>query len=127
MTFYEEMNQLAIDLLTEFGNPFILKKPDGEAKYNPKTKRTEQMFLEYPGICVMKPYSAETIGMLSNIINAGDVEFTCTIDDPSIIPEESKDKLIFGKVAYNIINVTTIDPSGELTIVYKIQCRRVSK
>lgn len=127
MAFYNEMRTMANGLFTQFGNSFVLKKPDGEAKYNPKTKKTEQSFIEYSGKCVMKAYSAETIGLLSNIINAGDVEFVCTMDNIEIIPTENKDKLVYANNTYNIINVTTINPSGDSVVIYKIQCRRVSK
>lgn len=123
---YAEMQQTALELLTEFGNPFILKKPFGEPVYNPKTKKAEQKYTEYSGICVMKTYTAEAIGELSNIIQAGDVEFKCQLDNEKIVPKEKSDKIIFGNITYNIIEVATINPSGANIIIYTLHCQRAN-
>lgn len=121
---YQEMRDTATDMFEEFGNPFILKKPDGEPRYNPKTKKTEQLYKDYTGICVMKTYEAEVIGTLNNVINAGDVTFKCVMDDINIIPEASKDKLIYEGVTYNLITPASADPSGSFVIVHTLLCRK---
>ena len=121
---YDAMRSMAIGLLTEFGNPFVLKKPDGKPVYNAVTKKTAQKYKEYSGICVMKTYSAEAIGGLSNIINAGDVSFVCTMNDISVVPEESTDKIVYGGKTYNIIDIATSNPSGAKIIVHTVHARR---
>ena len=121
---YEEMREVANDLFDLFGNTFILKKPDGTPTYNPKTKKTEQLYKEYSGRCVMKTYSAETIGAMSNIIQAGDVAFSCTLDDNSIRPTEAQDKVNYQGTTYNIISVATSNPSGDLIVVHTLHCRK---
>lgn len=123
---YNEMRDTANDLFDYFGNPFILKKPDGEPTINPKTKKTEQKFLSYPGKCTMKTYTAESIGELSDVIMAGDVSFSCTMDDIKIIPKENKDKVEYKGVTYNVVHVAKADPSGELIVVHTLHCRRAS-
>lgn len=123
---YAEMQDVAVELITEFGNPFELKKPDGESVYNPKTKRNEQRFTSYKGICVMKTYATEAIGELANIIHAGDVEFKAVMNVLSVVPKEEKDKLIYGGVSYNIISVATSNPSGQDVLVHTLHCRRAS-
>lgn len=125
MAFYDDMRNVAIGLLTEFGNPFTLKKKSGEPTYNPKTKKTEQTYKDYPGVCVMKTYSAEASGMLGNVINAGEVSFVCTMDDISIIPVESTDKVVYCGVTYNIIDVATSNPSGKTVVVHTLHCKKV--
>lgn len=124
MAFYDDMRNVAINLITEFGNPFILKKKNGEPTYNPKTKKTEQLYKDYPGKCVMKTYSAEAAGMLGNIINAGEVSFVCTMDDIKVIPVESTDKVVFGGITYNIIDVATSNPSGNTVVVHTLHCKK---
>lgn len=124
MAFYDDMRNVAINLITEFGNPFILKKKNGEPTYNPKTKKTEQLYKDYPGKCVMKTYSAEAAGMLGNMINAGEVSFVCTMDDISIIPVESTDKVVYCGVTYNIIDVATSNPSGKTVVVHTLHCKK---
>lgn len=123
---YPEMQDVALELLTEFGNTFELKKPEGESVYNPKTKRNEQKFTYYRGTCVMKTYTAEAIGELSNIIQAGDVEFKAVMDSLKIIPKENSDKIIYGGISYNIISVATSNPSGEAILIHTLHCRRAS-
>ena len=124
---YTKMRTMASNLLSQFGNSFILKKPEGSAVYNPKTKKTDQIYKEYTGKCVMKTYTAETIGMMSNIINAGDVAFVCTMDDIKVIPEENKDKIVYGGISYNIIDIATSNPNGSTIIIHTLHCRRVTK
>ena len=124
MAFYDDMRNMAIDLLTQFGNPFVLKKKSGEPVYNPKTKKTEQLYKEFPGVCVKKTYSAEAAGMLGNIINAGECTFVCTMNDISVIPEETVDKVVFQNITYNIIDVATSDPSGTSIIVHFLHCKK---
>lgn len=121
---YSSMRSMATNLLTEFGNSFVLKKPDGKPVYNSVTKKNEQGFLSYPGKGVMKTYTVEMAGSLSNIINAGDVSFVCTLDDISIIPTEGKDKIEYGGHTYNVLDVATSNPSGAKVIVHTLHCRR---
>lgn len=126
MAFYDEMRDLAVELLTEFGNDFQLQKPDSKPTYDPVTRKNITTYKNYTGKCVMKPYTAEMIGMLQNIIKAGDVEFKCTMDDISVIPTEGKDKIIFGGNTYNVLSVSTINPSGSTVVVHTLQARRAS-
>ena len=69
----------------------------------------------------------EAIGMLSNIVQSGDVSFVCTLDDISIVPKPDLDKLVFNDVTYNIVNVRTSDPSGQKIIVHFLQCRKAGE
>lgn len=121
---YTEMQQTTLELLTEFGNSFTLKKPFGEPVYNPKTRRTEQNFKTYTGIGVMKTYTSEMIGFSSNVVQAGDVDFKCVIDNQEITPKEGTDKIEFNGRTYNIINVAEINPPGDSKIIYTLYCRR---
>jgi hypothetical protein len=121
---YDKMRNLADSLLTKFGNNFVLKKPEGKPAYNPVTKKNVQKYKDFTGKCVMKPYTTEMIGMLSNIVNAGDVQFKCVFDDETVIPEEGVDKIVFGDILYNIIGIELINPAGNKIIIYTFHCRR---
>ena len=121
---YVSMRNTATRLLSKFGNPFLLQKPDGIPVYNPRTKKTEQKYKTFPGTCVMKTYFAEAVGMLSNIINAGEVTFVCSMNDIKVIPVESTDKVIYQSITYNILDVSTSDPSGTSIIVHFLHCKR---
>lgn len=121
---YLSMQNTATELLKQFGNPFTLKKKSSTPVYNPKTKKTEIQYFSYTGICVMKTYSAEAIGSLGNIINAGEVTFVCSMDDKSIIPDEQTDKVVFNGVSYNIIDIATSNPSGDTVLVHFLHCKK---
>lgn len=127
MGFYDRMRNIAYSLISSYGDKFMLKKPDGNAVFNPDTNRNEQHFSEYPGKCLMKPYTAEMIGSLNNIIKAGDVEFKCVMDDMSVTPTEGKDKVVFGGDTYNILSVSMVKPNGKNVIVHSLQARRATK
>lgn len=120
---YKEMQDVAYSLLESFGNPCILNKLE-KTVFNPVTKKNEPQFTEYKGICVRKVYTAEMVGMLSNIIKTGDVEFKCVFDD-SVVPTEGKDKIIFGDITYNILQVSDSTPNGKDVLIYTLQARRV--
>lgn len=121
---YESMRTMATGLLTDFGNPFVLRKQSDKPEYDPKTKKTSYQFTSHNGVCVMKTYSDEAMGLIGNIIEAGDVAFICSMDDETVIPIASKDKVVFNNIVYNIIRVSTSNPSGQKIIVHTLQCRR---
>ena len=129
MDFYEEMGQVADSLLgtKEFGRPFTLRKQSEKPVYNPKTKKTETTYTDYPGTCVMKTYTDEEYGALNNILEAGDVSFICVMKDISIIPQKDKDKLVFNGVTYNIVRPAITNPSGDRILVHKLQCRKAGE
>lgn len=121
---YGAMRSMAVNLLSEFGSRFTLMKLNDSVTYNKETKKSEPSFTSCTGVCVMKTYTAEMIGSLSNIIQAGDVSFVCAMDDISIVPSEGKDKVVFGGKTYNILEAATSDPSGGKVIVHTLHCRR---
>lgn len=121
---YEKMQNIASTLLDSFGDSCILNKLE-KTIFNPVTKKNEPVYTEYKGTCVRKTYTAEMIGMLSNIIKSGDVEFKCVFDDKTVVPTEGKDKIVFGGITYNIIQVSDSTPDGNTVLVYTLQARRV--
>lgn len=121
---YKSMQNTAVKLLNQFGTDFVLRKPGETPVYNPKTKKTEVIYNDFPGICVMKTYSAEAAGQLGNIINAGEVTFVCSMNDKKIIPIAPKDKVFFKKEEYNIIDVATSNPNGDVILVHFIHCKK---
>lgn len=127
MSFYTDMKAVATSLISRFGSDCVLRKPDGKPVFNPDTNKNEQRYSEFTGKCVMRPYVAETIGALNNIIKAGDVEFKCVMDDQSVIPTESVDKILFGGILYNIQTVETVCPDGATILVHSLQARRATK
>lgn len=123
---YDSMRKLAQNLVSEnqFGNIITLRKMGKKAIYNPITMKNEKSFEDFLGKGFMKTYSTEMIGDLSNIINAGDVEIICVLDDETVIPTEGVDKIIIEKHTYNILHVAMVNPNGKKVIIHKLHCRR---
>lgn len=123
---YDKMQKIAKNLLgpSMFGKPFTLKHPLGKPSYDSAKRKNVQKYEEHTGVCVMKTYTAETIGSLSNIIKAGDVSFVCVMDDLDVIPTEAVDKVEFGGHQYNVLEVSTSNPSGSKILVHTLHARR---
>jgi len=124
---YKSMQTMAANLLSsaEFGNPFILKKKGGTV-YDKSTKKNVTTYTDYSGVGVSRAYSVEQIGALANIIKAGDLQFICQMDDESIIPVENNDRVIYGDVTYNLLDVKTLNPNGSKIMIHYLHLRRAS-
>lgn len=122
---YNEMVNVANELFEMFGNEFTLKKKTKDSIYNPITKKNTPVYKNYEGLCVKKTYTSEMIGSLTNIINAGDVQFKCILNDISVIPSEGVDQLVYKGKTYNILEVDTTEPSGDLPVIHTLHTRRV--
>ena len=122
---YPKMQKLADKLLSKqkFGNPFTLKKKVGQ-RYDSVSKKQIPVYEEYIGNCVKKPYKDTGLGHLKDIVQAGDLEFVCTMKDTKIIPAKN-DQIIFEGITYNIITPELVEPNGKLPLVHKCYARRV--
>lgn len=122
---YQAMADMAQTMLgqEEFGSSFVLMKPDGDEELDPETLAMARGWSEHSGVGVMRQYTAEMTGALSNIVQAGDTELICRTGDGSV-PEEGVDKVVFGGVEYNVLSVSALNPSGSLVLLYKVQLRR---
>lgn len=123
---YESMRTLGVNLLTQFGNPFVLKKAEGKPVYDEVQRKNIQPYKDYTGICIMRNYLAEATGEQATLISAGDTMFICSFDDETVVPTETKDKIEFKGTLYNVLEDTPVNPSGDKYIVHKIFAKRVN-
>lgn len=119
MAYTDEYNT-AKELITEFGTKIILKKKI-ESEDDETSLRRKIEYEEYEGLGCRFNYSAEEIGTIDNIINAGDVKILCQLSE---FPTESEDQIIFGKSIYNIVSVDELNPDDSISILFKCQCRK---
>lgn len=119
MAYTDEYNT-AKELLTEFGTKVILKKKI-ESEDDEDSIRRSVEYKEYEGVGCRLNYSAEEIGTLGNIINAGDVKILCQFPE---FPTEVEDQIILGKSTYNIISVNEVNPDDSISILFKCQCHK---
>ena len=120
------MQGVSKKLIDKFGNPFVLKKPDGKTYYDSELDEMVQPWKEYTGYGLMSSISAEAIGFNANLINAGDVSFVCYLDESTVIPTEADDKFVFAGTEYNILNVDTVSPNGTDVILHILFARKSS-
>lgn len=122
---YDAMAEMANNMIgpEQFGSIFTLVKPDGEPHLDPDTLMMVGGETEHTGVGVMRQYSAEMIGALANIIQAGDVELICRIDDGST-PVEGVDKVVYSGTEYSVISVRTLNPNGQNLLLHTVQLRR---
>lgn len=122
---YSKMQKITDNLLSKnmFGDTFTLLKTTGTV-YDPVVKKNVSTYEEYTGKCVKKVYKDTGLGKLKDIVKAGDVEFKLVMNDLSVIPEKSKDKIFFANVTYNIIEVNTVDPNGKKILVHTCYARK---
>lgn len=125
-SFYGKMQGVSKKLIDKFGNPFVLKKPDGKSYYDPELDEMVSPWKEFSGYGLMSSITAEVIGLQDNIINAGDVSFVCYLDDKTIVPTEADDKFVFAGTEYNILNVDTVAPNGVDVILHILFARKSS-
>lgn len=120
---YVRMQNITTSLLKKFGNKFVLRKVTG-SQYDHILKKQVTTTKDFSGVCVMKSYTDETVGQMNNLVNIGDVTFVCSFDDKDVKAEENKDKVIYNGIAYNVLDVTVSNPSGEKTLVYFLHSRK---
>jgi hypothetical protein len=112
MTFYSELAEVAVELLTEFGQAITLTRTTGKS-IDPVTGAiTPGTSDNQPTIGVIKPYAKNLID--GTLIQVGDKE---VILSPAIAPLTSD--TINGM---QVVNITEINPAGTV-LVYKVQVR----
>jgi len=113
-----QMQQVANDLIAQFGSDVILKKPSsstydiasGTTIIIDGTETTYQANIE--------SYSSEEI---QGLIQSGDIKIMIPSEGVDIVIAD--DKIIFNSTEYNIINVEPIYLQN-VVIVYNVQVRK---
>ena len=119
---YTSLRAVADSLITDFSNGQSAILLKGEEIRDPKTgKITKNLIEAESGLAVMTNYSEEAIAASGGVLNAGDVKFVCRFN---IKPTETKDRIRYANVDYNIIHCRPINPTGDYVVTYVIQGRK---
>ena len=114
-------------VIEELGADCIVEVPNESTGRSSTGKKTIESWTSYTGKAVEGKYDSATTSALNSVIKAGDVKFVCQFDDESFEPVNDKnERLIFGKKKFNIINVDSVESSGDVTVIYILQCRRIN-
>lgn len=120
MTFYSEMQGVANELLTEFGDTWTLRRVN-KGTYNPSTNtRTTDSTDNYSVKCVRQNYKNNQIDG-ENIQN-GDILLLVDAYGLEITPDTT-DIFINSSETWQIVNIELIKP-GDTIVMYKIQVRQ---
>ncbi len=119
---YAVLRSVADSIITGFSNGQVAILLRGVENKDPKTGKIEKTYEQVTGgLAVMTNYTAEAIAASGGLINAGDVKFVCNFTEK---PTETKDRIRYANVDYNIIHCRPVDPTGEYVVTYVIQGRK---
>lgn len=120
MAFYDEMADVALELITEFGQTVTLQRTEA-GEYDPETGTTgDGVAQEQPAQGVLLDYQG--IEFQNNTqIQQGDKKLKIAAKDLQWPPELANKAIIQGK-AYSVINVNETNPAGT-PLVYTLQVR----
>lgn len=123
--FYNEMAQVASDLLTEFGYPESITITRDETSYDPIDGDGEEEFLEGDFIMINPPSTMGKVESFDNRTVGSDLSIDANTrylivvaKGAPFVPRQS-DKVTLGDKIYNVTGVTPISPGG-IDIVYKV-------
>lgn len=140
MAFYDDMAEMALDMLTEFGAEAVIQRKIS-APVNQTTTTTmdhmnrgaimtetatsapwelpETTTLEYPCKAVVSNYSESVLN--GSAIKQGDKKIIVAASGLAIEPAVT-DVIVCNSVAYNIVAVSVVSPAGT-PIIYVLQAR----
>lgn len=120
MTFYAEMADVAVEMLTEFGQPVALESMGAEA-YNPATGAVEQTMTRYEGMGVALDYSQRDID--GTVIKQGDRRIYIP-PDLGAVPKTGDTLTLAAGTALQVVNSKPLSPAGTI-VLHEVQCRGV--
>lgn len=119
MSFYQGLQNTALDLIERYGISVSVKRKTGE--YDPVTglpsNETEQMFY---GVGLVEDYTVNQVN--DTLIKTGDKKITIAAKDLGTKPVPN-DRIIIADESYAIQNVNTVSPAG-IDLLYEAHCRK---
>jgi hypothetical protein len=122
---YDNLAEIAKNLITENGARAVLRTPQGNPVYNPATNEYESPEISCNGIALITSYEDRLID--GTVIRIGDRLVKAIFDGE---PKTGTSKLdIYNSAGiktetYNIIKSETVNPNGDKIIMYNLQCRK---
>lgn len=118
MTFYAEMTDVAVEMLTEFGQPVALESLSAEA-YNPATGEMAQTMTRYEGMGVALDYSQRDID--GTVIKQGDRRIFIA-PDLGATPKTGDTLTLAEGTVLQVVSSKPLAPAGTL-VLHEVQCR----
>lgn len=117
MTFYTNLQNTALKLLTSRGKACVLRKQTTGA-YDPSTGSASITNTDFPIVGVLLNYSKSLMNDSDTLIEVNDRK---AIIQGDVTPDTS-DLFIFNGKTYRIITVKTVDPAGT-AVIHELQVR----
>ena len=112
MTLYSDLANVAVELLTEFGQSITLTRTTGETTDPVSGAVFQGASADQLTTGVMKPYAKNLID--GNLIQVGDKEVVLSPTVAPLTTDRINDM--------QIVNITEINPAGTV-LIYKVQVR----
>lgn len=118
---YNGLKNTARKLISSNGSPCSIESIVGQS-YNSMTHNYENEVELITGCAIRTFFNEKDIN--GTTILQGDVLFNFVPDNGMDKVPTTQDFVIFGGERYQIINVNTVSPNGDVTICYKLQGRK---
>lgn len=119
MSFYEDMRDVATDLIGDFGASLSVER-DSEGAYDPATGVTSDSTTTFTSKGIVSSFSNSEIDGTN--IKVGDLSVFVKSKPSGWVPE-IRDKVTINGVEYFIVNVQPLSPGGT-DLAYQIQIRK---
>ena len=122
---FNEIAQIARNLIGDHGAKAVLRIPQGQPVYDPKTNTYSAPEILYNGYAVIANYENSLID--GSVIQKGDRLVKAILDGEPKAGLSTLDIYNNEGVkidSYQIINVLPVNPNGSITIMYTLQCRK---
>lgn len=121
-------------IIARFGAEFTVSTCVGEPVYDPETSTTTENRVTYTIMGVALDYKQQINGWGTNTntqILSGDKQFWCNPITAKIAgvasafaPDPSTTEVVVGIDTYKVVNIKSVNPSGNNVIAYEFQLRK---
>ena len=134
MNMQQRLQAGATKIIAKLGSEFTAHNTSGDSEYDPETGIITENKQTFTIMGVLTEYTQLTNGQSTNTntqILVGDKRFYC---DPStakvagvataFVPNASTTEVVVGADTYKVVNIKSVNPSGNNVIAYEFQLRK---
>lgn len=114
---YSKYHEIAKNKISQYGSEIVIIRKLDEV-YNENTNEYEFTEERINGKAILSNFEFESEN--NSTVLRNDILLMCYFENGN--PKIS-DEVIFANKTYNIVNIKELNPNGECSIYYKLQCR----
>lgn len=134
MSMQQRLQAGATRIIAKLGSVFTVYNTSGDSVYDPETGIITENKQTFTIMGVLTEFTQLTNGQSTNTntqVIVGDKRFYCDASTAKIagvaaafVPNASTTEVVVGVVNYKVVNVKSVDPSGNNAIAYEFQLRK---